>query len=246
MTVSWTRRCRLASTHAWRNQMASPLWRPMSVWKDSAMRAEIIVSLSSTGVAALAVAASAVTTILSLRGQRDNTRATLEAQRALAVIQEEALRERTSTEILRAQRASLYKSVIEWAEGLLGALESMTADQALIPKRVWHIDPTAESDLDLYASDLIHTRFNALRGLLIALVEGSTSHESPLVSWTEHDGKIQTMSIGTTPSLCTWVEQEKVRDKARDDALDLISSIRAEVQGRNHSGYFVSYRLDRD
>jgi hypothetical protein len=210
------------------------------------MRAEIVVSLASTGVAALAVAASAMTTVLSLRGQRDNTRATLEAQRALAVIQEEALRERTSAEVLRVQRASLYKTVIEWAEGLLGALYAMTADQATIPRDAWHIDPMAESNLDLYASDLVHTRFNALRGLLIALVEGSESQESPLVSWTEDDGRIQEISIGTTPTLDTWIEQSKVRDKARSDALDLISVIRAEVQGRNHSGHFVSYRLDRN
>jgi len=210
------------------------------------MRAEIVVSLASTGVAALAVAASAMTTVLSLRAQRDNTKATLEAQRSLALIQEEALRERTSTEILRAQRASLYKSVIVWAEGLLSALYAMTADQASIPRDAWHIDPTTETDLDLYASDLVHTRFNALRGLLLALVEGSAFQESPLVSWTEHDGQIQEVSIGTTPSLATWAEQSKVRDKARGDALDLVSAIRAEVQGANHSGYFVSYRLDRD
>jgi hypothetical protein len=210
------------------------------------MRAEMVVSLASTGVAALAVAASAMTTVLSLRSQRDNTRATLEAQRALAVIQEEALRERTSAEVLRVQRASLYKAVIEWAEGLLGALYAMTADQATISRDAWHIDPTAETDLDLYASDLVHTRFNALRGLLLALVEGSEIQESPLVSWTEHDGRIQDISIEATPSLDTWTEQKRVRDKARGDALDLISVIRAEVQGRNHSGYFVSYRLDRD
>jgi hypothetical protein len=117
------------------------------------------------------------------------------------MIQEEALRERTRTEILRTERALLYKAVIVWAEGLLGVLYGMTAERASVPRDAWHIDPTVETDLDRYASDVVHTRFNALRRLLMALVEGSTFDESPLVSWTERDGGIQSLSIGKTPSL---------------------------------------------
>jgi hypothetical protein len=210
------------------------------------MQTEEVVGLASAGVAALAVAASTAATVLSLRGQRENTRATLEAQRALALIQEEAVRERARSDVLRAERALLYKSVISWAENLLGALYATTAEQARISPEVWHIDATTETDLDLYASDVVHTRFNALRGLLMALVDGSGFTESPLVSWTERDGRLESLTIGTTPPLDTWTEQERVRDKARGDALDLISTIRAEVQGREHSGYFVSYRLDRE
>jgi hypothetical protein len=52
--------------------------------------------------------------------------------------------------------------------------------------------PTAENDLDLYASDSVHTRLNALRGLLLALVEGSEIQESPLVSWTDTTGEFRT------------------------------------------------------
>jgi hypothetical protein len=58
---------------------------------------QTVVSLASTGiaalaVAALAVAASLVTTLLSLRAQRENTRATLEAQKQMSGAQERALR----------------------------------------------------------------------------------------------------------------------------------------------------------
>jgi hypothetical protein len=49
---------------------------------------QVIVSLASAGVAALAVAASLVTTLLSLRSQRENMRATLDAQERLSVSQE--------------------------------------------------------------------------------------------------------------------------------------------------------------
>ena len=209
------------------------------------MQAEVVVGLGSAGVAGLAVAASTMTTILSLRGQRENTRATLEAQRALASMQEAALRERTHGDAVRSQRALLYKTVIIWAEGLLGALYAMAPEQENLAPAVWHIDPTAEADLDLYASDVVHTRFNALRGLLMGLVDGSGFSDSPLVAWSEHDGHIQSVTITRTPPLDNWVERQKVRDKARDDALSLISAIRAEVQGDEHAGYFVSYRLDR-
>ena len=82
-----------------------------------AMQAEVVVGLASTGVAALPVAASTPTTIMSLRGQRENTKATLEAQRALASIQEDALRERVRGDAIRAQRALLYKVIIVWLRG---------------------------------------------------------------------------------------------------------------------------------
>ena len=170
----------------------------------------------------------------------------MEAQQALASMQEEALRERVRSDAVRAQQALLYKIVIVWAEGLLGALYAISAERATVSPQHWHIDPTAEADLDLYASDVVHTRFNALRGLLIGLVEGSGFSDSPLVSWNERDGRIQSISVARTPPLDTWIEQERVRDKACDDALSLISAIRAEIQGSDHSGYFVSYRLDRD
>ena len=122
-----------------------------------------MIGLGSAGVAGLAVVASTVTTILSLRGQRENTSATLEAQRALVSMQETALRERTRGDAVQSQRAALYKTVIIWAEGMLGALSAMAPGQGKLPPAVWHIDPTTEADLDLYASDVVHTRFNALR-----------------------------------------------------------------------------------
>jgi hypothetical protein len=210
------------------------------------MQPEVVVGLASTGVAALAVATSTWTTILSLRGQRENTKATLEAQRALASIQEEALRERVRGDAIRDQRAVLYKIIIVWAEDLLGALYAMNAERPRISVEVWHIDPIAETDLDLYASDVVHTRFNALRGLLIGLVDGSGFTDSPLVSWNERVGRIESISVTRTPPLGNWGEQQQVRDKAREDALSLISTIRSEVQGGEHGGYFVSYRLNRD
>ena len=43
--------------------------------------------------------------------------ATLEAQRALASIQEDALRERVRGDAIRAQRALLYKVIIVWLRG---------------------------------------------------------------------------------------------------------------------------------
>jgi len=209
------------------------------------MQAEVMIGLGSAGVAGLAVVASTVTTILSLRGQRENTRATLEAQRALVSTQEAALRERTRSDAVRSQRAALYKTVIIWAEGLLGALSAMAPEQGKLAPGVWHIDPTTEADLDLYASDVVHTRFNALRGLLLGLVDGSGFADSPLVAWSEHGGHIQSVEITRTPPLDSSVERQKVRDKARADAFSLISAIRAEVQGDELAGYFVSYRLDR-
>lgn len=156
------------------------------------------------------------------------------------------MRERVHGDAIRGQRAVLYKIIIQWAEGLSSALYAMNTKQPMISSEVWHIDPIAETDIDLYASDVVHTRFNALRGLLIGLVDGSGFTDSPLVSWNEHGGRVESLSATRTPPLDNWGEQQKVRDKACDDALSLISAIRAEIQGGEHSGYFISYRLNRD
>jgi hypothetical protein len=48
------------------------------------MQPEVIVGLMSAGVGALAIAAGTFTTYRSLEVQRDNTKRTLETQRALA------------------------------------------------------------------------------------------------------------------------------------------------------------------
>ncbi|MEV7520747.1 hypothetical protein [Streptomyces sp. NPDC091371] len=72
------------------------------------MEPQIIVSLASTGVAGLAVAASLVTTLLSLRAQRENTRDTLDAQERLSAAQERALHERSHAQDLRDKRAEPY------------------------------------------------------------------------------------------------------------------------------------------
>lgn len=55
------------------------------------VESQIIVSLASTGVAGLAVVASLVTTLLSLRAQQENTRDTLDTQERLSAAQERAL-----------------------------------------------------------------------------------------------------------------------------------------------------------
>jgi hypothetical protein len=39
-----------------------------------------------------------------------------------------------------------------------------------------------------------------------------------------------------------WAERKEVRDEAHDDALSLISTIRAEIQGPDHRGWFVTMR----
>ena len=91
------------------------------------------------------------------------------------------------------------------------AILKMNAEQPRISSEVWHIDPTAETDIDLYASDVVHTRFNALRGLLVGLVDGSGFTDSPLVFWNEHGGRIQSLSVTRTPPLDNWGEQQQVR-----------------------------------
>ncbi len=56
---------------------------------------------------------------------------------------------------------------------------------------------------------------------------------------------IASYPINTSPPLIDWAAREHLRDKAHEDALDLIHTIRAEIQGGDHSGWFVTYRLSR-
>lgn len=209
------------------------------------MQPEVIVGLTSAGVAALAIAASSVTTVLSLRVQRENTKSTLETQRMLAATQENFTRERSHAQEMRRQRTPLYGHLLRWAEALLSGLSQMNSDHPELAKSLWHIETAMEDSLDLYAPDTIHIRFNALRGLLIGLVKDSGFSQSRVVTWDEQDGRISNVSITTTPRLIDWATREPLRDKAHDDALDFIHTIRAEVQGGDHSGWFVTYRLSR-
>jgi hypothetical protein len=208
------------------------------------MQPEVVVGLASAGVAALAIAASSVTTVLSLKAQRDNTNSTLETQLMLAASQEDFARERSHAQEMRRQRIPLFGHLLRWAEALLTALGQMDSEHPELAKSAWHIGAATEDSLDLYAPDIIHLRFNALRGLLIGLVQDSGSSDSPLVTWDELDGQISNVSIGRTAPLLDWAAREAIRDKAHEDALTLIHAIRTEVQGPDHSGWFVTYRLD--
>lgn len=120
------------------------------------MQPEVIVGLMSAGVGALAIAASTFTTYRSLEVQRNNTKATLEAQRALADMQERALRDRSQEEELRSQWAALYAYLIRWTYSLLAALDQMTAEHSELSKSLWHIKPPMEDSLELYSSDAVH------------------------------------------------------------------------------------------
>jgi hypothetical protein len=210
------------------------------------MQPEVIVGLMSAGVGALAIAASTFTTYRSLEVQRNNTKATLEAQRALADMQERALRDRSQEEELRSQRAALYAYLIRWAYNLLAALDQMTAENSELPRSLWHIKPAMEDSVDLYSSDAVQIHFNSLRALLIGLVENSGFSDSPIVTWDEEDGQILNVFQSRTPPLTDWSTRELIRDKAHKSGLDLVQRIRGEVQGGKHSGYFVTYRLDRE
>ena len=81
---------------------------------------------------------------------------------------------------------------------------------------------------------------------MIGITQGSTSDDSPLVTRTERDSKI----IGTyeerTERLKDWQAREQLRRLAMNKALDLVAAIRAEMQGLDSSGYFYTYRLDRE
>jgi hypothetical protein len=94
----------------------------------------VIVGLISAGVGALAIAAGTFTTYRSLEVQRDNTKRTLEAQRALAEMQERALRDRSHDEELLSQRALLCACLIRWAYNLLEALDQIDSEHSELPK----------------------------------------------------------------------------------------------------------------
>ncbi|MFZ0225833.1 MAG: hypothetical protein WAL41_02580, partial [Mycobacterium sp.] len=200
------------------------------------MQPEVIVGVMSAGVGALAIVASTLTAFWSLKGQRDNTNATLETQRAMAEAQERALRDRSHEEELRSNRAPLYAYLLRWADSLLGALEEMTAEHSELPRPLWHIEPEMEDSLDLYSSDTVHIHFNSLRGLLIGLVAGSRFNDSPIVTWEEKNGRILNVSQTRTSPLTDWPARESIRNRARDSAIDLMHRIRGEVQGGEHSG----------
>ena len=210
------------------------------------MQSELLVGLASAGVAVVAVLANALTTIQSLKVQRENTKSTLDTQRMLAEAQESGLRERSHGQELREQRAPLYKALLRWSEDLVDVLSSMDSTHSQLPKSTWHIDPAVEDSLDLYASDAVHIRFNAVRGMLIGMVKDSGSEDSPIVRWEEQDGRIIDVSVTRSVPLRNWSTRARMRDDAHEAALYLVAAIRAEVQGAGHSGYFITYRLDRD
>jgi len=213
------------------------------VWQDRLMQPEVIVGLASAGVGALAIVASSVTTVLSLKAQRENTNSTLESQRMLATAQENFARERSHVLEMRRQRIPLYGHLLRWAEALATALGHMDSEHPELMKSVWHIGPEIEDLIDLYAPDIVHIRFNALRGLLIGLVKDSGFNTSRVVTWDEQDGRISNVSIAGTDPLIEWATREPIRDKAHEDTLGLIHAIRSEVQGPERSGWFVTYRL---
>ena len=85
----------------------------------------------------------------------------------------------------------------------------------------------------------MHVRFNSLRGLLLGLVEDSGFTQSPVTTWSEHDGRISNVTFSTTPPLIEWPVREQIRAQAHEGVLDLVATIRAEVQGGKHRGCFV-------
>ena len=209
------------------------------------MDPQTIVSLASTGVAALAVAASTVTTVLSLRAQRENTRATLATQERLSAAQEHALRERAHDQDLRDKRAEPYLALITWADRLLAALDAMDeVAKPYLTVEEWNLAPEIDSLLDLYASDTVHVRFAALRGKLMGLVASDGPRLPEIVTWTETDGAVENVRIETGQAWRTWAERADARLEMVDRAIDLIARVRAELQGAKSRGYFIIWRLD--
>lgn len=82
-----------------------------------AVEPQVLVSLASAAVAAVAILASSIITLLSLRTQRENTRATLNAQERLSAAQEQVLRKRSHAQDLRDKRVDPYISLIRWPRG---------------------------------------------------------------------------------------------------------------------------------
>lgn len=208
------------------------------------MQSETIVSLASAGVAALAVAASLVTTLLSLRAQRENTRTTLAAQERLSAAQERAVRERSHAQDLRDKRAEPYLALIRWAEQLLAALGELDeVGKPWLTVEEWNIAADADNLVDLYASDAVHVRFAALRGKLMGLVATDGPRQPNVVTWTETDGVIGDVRIETGPPWADWSARADARDRLVDDAVDLIAQVRAELQGETSRGYYIIWRL---
>jgi hypothetical protein len=209
------------------------------------VESETIVSLASAGVAALAVAASLATTLLSLRAQRENTRTTLEAQERLSAAQERAVRERSRARDLRDKRAEPYLALIRWAEQLLAALSELGgAGRQWLTVEEWNIAADADNLVDLYASDAVHVRFAALRGKLMGLVATGGPRRPNVVTWTEADGAIDDVRIETGAPWADWSARADARDRLVDDAIDLIAQIRAELQGETSRGYYIMWRLE--
>ncbi|MFE4698350.1 hypothetical protein ACFRIC_14895 [Streptomyces sp. NPDC056738] len=212
------------------------------------MESQTVVSLASTGIAGLAVAASLVTTLLSLRAQRENTRDALEAQERLSSAQEEALQQRSHAQDLRDRRAEAYLALMKWADQLLAALDEMDeATKPYLAVEEWNTAPGVDNLLDLYASDAVHVRYAALRGRLIGLVVGVVATDGPrlpkLVTWTESEGVVGDVATETGSAWSTWSERDEARVRLMDEAIALVARVRAEVQGRAGSGYFVIWRL---
>lgn len=207
------------------------------------MESQVIVSLASTGVAGLAVVASLVTTLLSLRVQRENTRDTLDTQERLSAAQERALHERSHTQNLRDKRAEPYLALIKWADRMLAALDELDeVAKPYLSVAEWRIDPDVDNLLDLYASDVIHMRYAALRGKLMGLVATDGPRLPRLVTWAESDGEIDSVSVEVGSPLSDWPARAEARAELTDDAIALISQVRAELQGRSR-GYFIIWRL---
>ncbi|MFD5573893.1 hypothetical protein [Streptomyces cadmiisoli] len=208
------------------------------------MEPQIIVSLASTGVAGLAVVASLVTTLLSLRAQRENTRDTLESQERLSAVQERALHERSHAQDLRDKRAGPYLSLIKWSDRLLEALDELDeVAKPYLSVEEWNINPEVDNLLDLYASDVIHVRYAALRGKLMGLVATDGLRLPQLVTWTESNGEVDNVSIETGSPWNAWPARAAARAQLMDDAIQLIAQVRAELQGRTSRGYFIIWRL---
>jgi len=209
------------------------------------MPGEVAVGLATAAVAGLAVLSSTFTTIRSIGVQRENTLTALEVQRQLAEAQERALRERPHAEAIRERRTVIYTEVVHWAYRLLEALSGVDHANPSIPRQVWHIAQDVEDGFDLYSSEGVHIHFNALRGLLIGLVENSGFGDSPVVKWDENEGEVSNVRFDRTPSLDEWSERSKVVDEAHQGALALVGRIRSEMQSRHVTQFFVTYRLAR-
>ncbi len=65
-----------------------------------------------------------------------------------------------------------------------------------------------------------------------------------IVTWTETDGAVENVRIEPGAAWTSWAERAAARDRAMDDAIDLIAQVRAELQGEESRGYFIIWRLD--